>query len=81
MSHTDSHDKLTEEQERLLMEIKELFDPADAADSSILYECTRFKSEIQEDTFWEYYDDFVALGDTELTREDKDESILAKVKK
>mmetsp|Transcript_38633 Transcript_38633/g.50653 ORF Transcript_38633/g.50653 Transcript_38633/m.50653 type:complete len:124 (-) Transcript_38633:171-542(-) len=49
----DEH--LTAEQLNLLMEIKNLFDLADSADCSILYECTGFKSDVCGDTFWEQF--------------------------
>ena len=72
---------LSDEQLKLLRGIVELFDPTDDVDSSILYECTGYKSDLQKDSFWEDYQDFVTIGDTKLTRADKDETILAKVKK
>ena len=71
---------LTDEQLKLLSGIVELFDPTDDIDSSILYECTGYQSELQKDTFWEEYEDFVTIGDTKLTRADKDETILARFK-
>ena len=72
---------LTEEQLKLLRSVVELFDPSDGIDSSILYECTGYKTELLQDTFWEEYEDFVTIGDTKLTRVDKDETVLAKFKK
>ena len=72
---------LTDEQMNLLNEILVFFDPRNIADSNILYECTGYKSEQQDESFWEDLKDFEALGDTKLTRADKDETIIAKVKK
>lgn len=72
---------LTDEQMNLLNEILLFFDPRNIADSNILYECTGYKSEQQDESFWEDLKDFEALGDTKLTRADKDETIIAKVKK
>ena len=70
--------KLTDAQEALLREIAEQFSPEESgADASILYECTGFQAETDNLQFWANYQDFEELGDTKLTRRDKNEQVLA----
>ena len=61
--------KLTEGQLALLKEISEQFCVEDsAADLSILYETTGFQAESDNFEYWENYQDFEELGDTNMIR-------------
>jgi len=61
--------KLTEDQLALLKEISEQFCVEDsAADLSILYETTGFQAESDNFEYWENYQDFEELGDTNMIR-------------
>ena len=68
-----SDSKLTDEQKKLLREIREKFDPVNiVADTCILYEVTEFKDDSANDEFWEQYMDFFELGDDDkLIRDSK----------
>ena len=60
------------------MEISEQFSTEDnAADLSILYEVTGYMAESDNFQYWDNYADFEDLGDTKLTRDDKDEHLIA----
>ena len=78
IEHFIKNENLTEDQIKLLMEISEQFSVEDnAADLSILYEVTGFRAESENFQYWDNYADFEELGETKLTREDRDEKILA----
>ena len=64
---------LTEEQQELLKEIRDKFDPENViADTCILYEITQYKDSNADDAFWDTYMDFFELGNDEnLIRADK----------
>ena len=64
---------LTEEQQELLKEIRDKFDPENViADACILYEITQYKDSSADDAFWDTYMDFFELGNDEnLIRADK----------
>ena len=63
---------------KLLTEISEQFDiDENAADLSILYEVTGYQAESQNFSYWENYADFEELGETKLTRDDKNEQLIA----
>ena len=64
---------LTKEQQELLKEIRDKFDPENViADTCILYEITQYKDASADDAFWDTYMDFFELGNDEnLIRADK----------
>ena len=64
------NEELTEEQMKLLEEIRDKFNPEEkTADLCILYEITNYKDlQIEDEEFWESYVDFDEIG---LVRQDK----------
>ena len=66
---------------KLLGEITKLFDMTSEMDRQILFECTGFKEKEQGEIFWDNKDDFDVLkSNIKLTRDDRDERILAEKK-
>lgn len=77
----DTDNKLTDEQKKMLNEIRQKFDPVNVvADTCILYEVTDYKDESAADDFWEQYMDFFELGGEEVMIKDEnlDERALEK---
>ena len=74
---------LTEEQKKLLNEIREKFKPDEiVADLCILYEITSYKDESAEADFWDMYMDFYELGDDQnFIREKRKNEKLTMYKK
>lgn len=68
----DTDNKLTDEQKKMLNEIRQKFDPVNVvADTCILYEVTDFKDESAAEDFWEQYMDFFELGGDEIIIKDE----------
>eukprot|EP00353_Schmidingerella_taraikaensis_P018972 CAMPEP_0185618574 /NCGR_PEP_ID=MMETSP0436-20130131/47477_1 /TAXON_ID=626734 ORGANISM="Favella taraikaensis, Strain Fe Narragansett Bay" /NCGR_SAMPLE_ID=MMETSP0436 /ASSEMBLY_ACC=CAM_ASM_000390 /LENGTH=57 /DNA_ID=CAMNT_0028257309 /DNA_START=502 /DNA_END=675 /DNA_ORIENTATION=- len=44
-----------------------------AADMGILFECTGYQARTDSHSFWENYEDFEVMGDTNLVQASKDE--------
>ena len=72
----ESQYNLTDEQQELLMEIRNRFRPNEIpADLCILYEVSGYEDEAQDPNWWDLYKDFAELGKDNLIREDKNEKL------